>query len=161
MRGHELTDEEWATLEPLLPPSRPATGRPNKNHRTILNGILWILRTGAPWRDLPERYGSWRTVYSRFRRWQQAGVWDRVLRALQSEAAYDDRLDGTVTMIDSSNIRAHQHAAGARKGGASRPGARQEPRRLGQQAASGERARRQAYQSAAERWTAARECGGA
>src|ERR687894_374036 len=87
MRRHELTDEEWATLEPLLPPSRPATGRPNKNHRTILNGILWILRTGAPWRDLPERYGSWRTVYSRFRRWQQAGVWDRVLRALQSTAA--------------------------------------------------------------------------
>jgi transposase len=117
MRRDELTDEEWATLEPLLPPSRPATGRPNKNHRTILNGILWILRTGAPWRELPERYGSWRTVYSRFRRWQQAGVWDRVLRALQSEAAYDDRLDGTVTMIDSSNIRAHQHAAGARKGG--------------------------------------------
>src|SRR5215207_5232934 len=82
MRRHELTDEEWATLEPLLPPSRPATGRPNKNHRTILNGILWILRTGAPWRDLPERYGSWRTVYSRFRRWQQAGVWDRVLTAV-------------------------------------------------------------------------------
>ena len=68
MRRHELTDEQWDRLEPLLPPQRPATGRPAKDHRMVLNGILWILRTGAPWRDLPERYGSWKTIYSRFRR---------------------------------------------------------------------------------------------
>jgi len=117
MRRHELTDEHWERLTPLLPPEIPATGRPNKDHRTILNGILWILRTGAPWRDLPERYGPWHTVYSRFRRWQQAGIWDEVLRVLQAEAAHAGTLDGSLTMIDGSNIRAHQHAAGARKGG--------------------------------------------
>jgi len=117
MRRHELTDEHWERLTPLLPPEKPATGRPNKDHRTILNGILWILRTGAPWRDLPERYGPWHTVYSRFRRWQQAGIWDEVLRVLQAEAAHAGTLDGSLTMIDGSNIRAHQHAAGARKGG--------------------------------------------
>ena len=117
MRRHELTDDQWDRLEPLLPPQRPSTGRPNQDHRTILNGILWILRTGAPWRDLPERYGNWKTVYSRFRRWQAAGIWDRILTELQCEAAHDDQLDGALTMIDSSSIRAHQHAAGARKRG--------------------------------------------
>lgn len=84
----------------------------------MLTGILWILRTGAPWRDLPDRYGSWQTVYSRFRRWQQAGVWERVLSVLQAEAAHDGTLDDALAMIDGSNIRAHQQAAGARKKGA-------------------------------------------
>lgn len=62
------------SFAPLPPPQRPRTGRPAKDHRTVLNGILWILRTGAPWRDLPERYGSWNTVWSRFRRWREAGI---------------------------------------------------------------------------------------
>jgi transposase len=115
---HDLTDAQWRRLAPLLPPQRPRTGRPANDHRTVLNGILWILRTGAPWRDLPERYGSSNTGWSRFRRWRDAGIWDRILRALQEEAAHDDTLDGTLTMIDGSNIRAHQHAAGARKRGA-------------------------------------------
>ncbi len=117
-RRHELTDAQWARLEPLLPPQHPRIGRPAKNHRTVLNGILWILRTGAPWRDLPERYGSHNTVASRYRRWRIAGVWDEVLRTLQEDAAHDDELDGSLTMIDGSNVRAHQHAAGARKKGA-------------------------------------------
>ncbi len=117
-RRHELTDEEWAALEPLLPCQRPRTGRPAKDHRTVLNGMVWILRTGAPWRDLPERYGPWQTVYSRFRRWREAGIWDQVLAALQAEAAHDDELDGSLTMIDGSSVRAHQHAAGAPKKGA-------------------------------------------
>jgi transposase len=117
MRRHELTDDQWERLAPLLPPQRPATGRPNTDHRTILNGILWILRTGAPWRDLPERYGNWKTVYSRFRRWQEAGIWDQILTELQRDGAHDDQIDGVVTMIDSTSIRAHQHAAGARKRG--------------------------------------------
>jgi transposase len=117
MRRHELTDDQWDLLEPLLPPQRPVTGRPAKDHRTILNGILWILRTGAPWRDLPERYGNWKTVYSRFHRWQEAGIWDQLLREIQIEAAHDDQIDGSITMIDSTSIRAHQHAAGARKKG--------------------------------------------
>lgn len=72
---------------------------------------------GRPWRDLPERYGSWKTVYRRLRRWQQAGIWERILIELQREAAEIDQTDGSLTMIDSSNIRAHQHAAGARKKG--------------------------------------------
>jgi len=115
-RRHELTDEQWARLEPLLPPARPDTGRPNHDHRTVLNGILWRLRTGAPWRDLPERYGPWQTVYSRFRRWQQAGIWDRILAALTAAGDAAGDLDWSVHLLDSTIVRAHQHAAGAKKG---------------------------------------------
>src|SRR4051795_13001811 len=79
----DLTDKQWERLEPHLPPKKPKRGRPNTDHRRIINGILWIDRTGAPWRDLPERYGPWRTVASRFYRWRKAGVWERVLKALQ------------------------------------------------------------------------------
>jgi transposase len=120
-RRHELTDDQWTALADLLPPQRPRTGRPAKDHRTVLNGILWTLRTGAPWRDLPDRYGTWQTVYSRFRRWREQGIWGQVLRALQAVAAHDDTLDGSLAMIDGSNVRAHQHAAGARKKGGSMP----------------------------------------
>jgi transposase len=123
-RRHELTDEQYAKLLPLLPPERPATGRPNKDHRTVLNGILWRLRTGAPWRDLPERYGPWQTVYSRFRRWQRAGVWARVLAALQAAADARGELDWSLHFADGTTVRAHPHAAGApKKGAATRPSA--------------------------------------
>lgn len=115
-RRHELTDAQWERLAPLLPPQRPRTGRPANDHRTVLNGMLWILRTGAPWRDLPERYGSWKTVASRFRRWRDAKIWDRILVALQAEAAHDGTLDDTLAMIDGTSIRAHHQAAGAKKG---------------------------------------------
>ena len=115
---HDLTDAQWATIQPLLPPQRSQTGRPAKDHRVVLNGILWILRTGAPWRDVPDRYGNWQTVYSRFRRWRDAGIWDQILVALQREAAFDGTLDGSLAMIDGTNIRAHHHAAGQRKKGA-------------------------------------------
>ena len=123
VRRHELTDEQSAKLAPLLPPERPATGRPNKDHRTVLNGILWRLRTGAPWRDLPARYGPWQTVYSRFRRWQRAGVWARVLAALQAEGDAKGALDWELHFVDGTTVRAHQHAAGAKKGAATRPSA--------------------------------------
>lgn len=119
-RRHELSDEQWAWWEPVLPPQRPRTGRPAKDHRTVLNGIVWLLRTGAPWRDLPERYGPWQTVYSRFRRWREAGIWDQVLTTIQSEAAHDGERDGSLSMIDGSSIRAHQQAAGVPKKGATR-----------------------------------------
>jgi transposase len=122
MRRHELTDGQWARLAPLLPPERPRTGRPARDHRTILNGILWVLRTGAPWRDLPERYGPWSTCWSRFRRWQAAGVWEGVLDALKRDADAKGELDWAVHFVDSSNVRAHQHAAGAKKG-ATKPSA--------------------------------------
>src|SRR5438067_8930935 len=120
VRRHELTDAEWARLAPLLPPERPPVGRPNQAHRLILNGILWKLRTGAPWRDLPERYGPWESVATRFRRWRLAGVWDRVLAAVQAAGDADGQLDWSVHFLDGTVIRAHQHAAGA-KGGTQRP----------------------------------------
>jgi transposase len=117
-RRHESTDDQWQRLAPLLPPQHPRTGRPANDHRTVLNGILWILRTGALWRDLPERYGSWQTVYSRVRRWQDAGVWNRVLTTLQADT---DGIDSSLVMIDGTNVRAHHQAAGARKKGARTP----------------------------------------
>lgn len=113
---HALTDAQWARLAPLLPPQRPPTGRPANDHRMVLNAIVWVLRSGAPWRDVPECYGSWQTAYSRFRRWRAAGVWDRVLSALQTEAAHDGTLDDTLAIIDGTSIRAHHQAVGAQKG---------------------------------------------
>jgi len=119
-RRHELTNDQWARLAPLLP-KRARVGRPPKDHRLILNALYWLLRTGAPWRDLPERFGPWGTVYSRFRRWRLAGIWDRVLAALQAEADAAGRLDWSLHFVDGTSVRAHQHAAGARKGGAIKP----------------------------------------
>ena len=127
VRRHELTDEQFAKLAPLLPPERPTTGRPNKDHRTVVNGILWRLRTGAPWRDLPERYGPWQTVYSRFRRWQRAGVWARVLAALQAAGDAAGELDWSLHFVDGTTVRAHPHAAGAPKKGAVRANPRTRP----------------------------------
>ena len=130
VRRHELTDDEWTALEPLLPPQKPPLGKPNLPHRVVLDGIFWRIRTGAPWRDLPERYGKWQTVYSRFRRWQQAGIWDRVLAALQAAADARGELDWSLHFLDGTVIRAHPHAAGAKKGavirrsGAARAGSR-------------------------------------
>jgi len=113
---HALDEATWARLEPLLPPRKGRRGRPNADHRRIVNAILWKLATGAPWRDLPERYGSWHSVYTRFRRWVKAGVWDRILAALQRQADAAGRVDWTIHCVDSTVIRAHQHAAGAKGG---------------------------------------------
>ena len=120
MESSDLTDAQWERLRPLLPPQTPRTGRPAKDHRTILNGILWILRSGSPWRGLPERYGSWKTISSRFYRWQRAGVWDRILSTLQQKVDAEGRLDWSLHFVDSTIVRAHQHAAGA-KGGTRQP----------------------------------------
>lgn len=142
-RRHELSDEAWALIEPLLPPRR-TKGRYYRDHRTILNGMLWILATGAPWRDLPERYGPWETVYSRFARWQRDGLWARIAAALRERLDAAGRVDWELWYLDGSNVRAHKHAAGAgeksppprppRRARRPRPGA--EPRRLRHQAAS-------------------------
>lgn len=115
MGRYDLTDAQWERLEPLLPLEKPRTGRPNRSHRRILNGILWIDRTGAPWKDLPECYGSVYTVSSRFYRWRQAGIWQRILEALQARADRQGRVDWSLHFVDSTIVRAHQHAAGARK----------------------------------------------
>lgn len=113
---YELTDQQWERLQPLLPPQKPKTGRPSVDHRRILNGILWIIRTGAPWRDLPERYGPWRTVASRFYRWRKAGVWERLFAAVQQQGDASGQLDWDLHFVDGTVIRAHQHAAGLKKG---------------------------------------------
>jgi transposase len=113
-RRYELTDAQWARLEPLLPPEKPWTGRPNDDHRRILNGILWVLNSGAPWRDLPRRYGRVGTVSSRFYRWRRSDVWQRVLEALQALADAEERVGWELHFLDSTVVRAHQHAAGAR-----------------------------------------------
>jgi transposase len=118
MRRYELTDAQWEQIAPLLPPQKPRTGRPAEDHRQVLNGMLWILRTGAPWADLPARYGAVGTVSSRFYRWRKAGVFDRVLRCLQAQADARGELDGDLHFVDATVVRAHQHAAGARRSGA-------------------------------------------
>jgi transposase len=111
----ELTDAQWARLAPLLPPQRPRMGRPPKDHRLIVEAIVWLDRTGAPWRDLPREFGPWETVASRFYRWRRQGVWDRVLARLQAGADARGELDWLVHFVDGSVVRAHQHAAGARR----------------------------------------------
>jgi transposase len=120
MERHALSDEQWERLRPLLPPPPAGRGRPRRDDRLIVEGIIWRLATGVPWRDLPERFGSWRTVYSRFRRWQQAGVWDRALTAVQAEADAAGDLNWARHFLDGTTVRAHQHAAGAQKGAATR-----------------------------------------
>lgn len=90
-RRYELTDQEWEQIAPLLPPeknSRP--GRPSKDNRLMINAMIWIARSGAPWRDLPERYGSWNSVYSRFRKWVEDGTLDNVFRVLNLDAELDE-----------------------------------------------------------------------
>jgi transposase len=104
---YDLTDFEWSVIEPLLPKDR--RGRKPRNNRRVLNGIFWVLRTGAPWRDLPERYGPYTSAYNRFNRWRKAGIWDRLMDAVVKAN------DGNVQMIDSSIVRVHQHASGVKK----------------------------------------------
>jgi transposase len=118
MQRHELSDREWVRLEPLLPKSR--TGRPPKDHRLVLSALLWLAKTGAPWRDLPERFGPWRSIATRFYRWTRSGVWERILAALRRTADARGRIDWDVHMVDATSVRAHRHAAGARGGSARR-----------------------------------------
>lgn len=121
----ELKDMAWEQIKPLLP-ENGGRGQQWRDHRQVINGILWKLRTGAPWRDLPDRYGPWRTVYARFVRWQEDGTWDRLLAHVQTKSDAVGEVEWEVS-VDSSVVRAHQHAAGAPKKGAPR----QRPRRSG------------------------------
>jgi len=107
MGRFDLTDFEWSVIEPLLPDD--VRGVERADDRKVLNGIFWRLRTGAPWADIPARYGPHTTCSNRFNRWRRAGIWDRLLQGVS--AAYD----GDVQMIDSSSIRVHQHAANGQK----------------------------------------------
>ena len=110
-RRYEISDEEWMRIKDLLTSEYTGKpGRPSGDNRTALNGILWIARSGAPWRDLPERYGSWSTLYDKFKRWSDAGIFEKIFDMLGVDADMQD------LSIDSTSIKAHQHAAGAKKG---------------------------------------------
>ncbi len=109
MRRHEIEDEPWGRIKDFLPGRSGDPGVTAKDNRLFVNAVLWIAKTGAPWRDLPERFGNWNSVWRRFDRWGAKGVWKRVFEALQ-----DPDLDWMI--IDSTVVRAHQHAAG-KKGG--------------------------------------------
>jgi transposase len=111
----DLSDAEWERLKPVLPADYRRGGR-WRDHRQVVNGIAWVKRTGAPWRDLPERYGPWKTCYERFRMWAGDGTWARMKRAVLALAEADGDVDWDA-QADSTIVRAHQHAAGARKGG--------------------------------------------
>ena len=112
MARNLMSDDEWAFFEGFIRAVRHANGRKPVNHRLVLDGIFWIARTGAPWRDLPEEFGKWFSVYRQFRRWTLAGLWEDVLDALNQAGVVLDKLQ----MIDSTVIRAHHHAAGAKGG---------------------------------------------
>ncbi len=115
VRRHEVTDVEWKFLNPLIPRSSAKTGRKPSDRRTVLNGVMWTLRTGAPWRDLPERYGPWQTVYDHFRNWRSKGVYDKILQALHIRLDSAGKIDWDLWCIDGSNVRAARAAAGADK----------------------------------------------
>ena len=115
-RRHELSDQEWDLIKDLLPRNE-GVGRRWEDHRRILNGMFWIVRTGAPWRDIPERYGPWQTIFDRFNRWRKNGTLDRMLERLQIRLDKDGKLDWDLWCIDGSSIRASRAAAGAGKRG--------------------------------------------
>lgn len=115
MKRHELTDEQWKLVDKYLPVSTARTGRPATHRRLVLNGIFWILHTGAPWRDLPERFGPWQTIYHHFARWRREGVFARIVEALQIKLDRKGLIDWDLWCIDGSNVRASRAAAGADK----------------------------------------------
>lgn len=107
-----MSDEEWAFFEPFVTVRGAHSGRRPRDHRRVLDGVFWLARTGAQWRDLPDFFGKWTTVYRQFRRWTLSGLWDLLLEALNDAEGVGE----TVQMIDSTIIRAHHCAAGARGG---------------------------------------------
>lgn len=116
MERYAISDHTWEALAPLLPGRAGTSGRNARNNRLFLDAIVWILRNGGPWRDLPERFGNWNSAWRRFDRWSKSGVWRRLFEAMQ-EADLEWIGRAPARPIDSTTVRAHQHAAGARKGG--------------------------------------------
>lgn len=112
---HEVSDEQWNLVSPFVWVKPAETGRPRRPARDMLNGILWVLRTGAPWRDLPDRYGPWQTVYEYFNTWRANGTFDRILEALQIRLDREGHIEWDLFCIDGSNVRAARAAAGASK----------------------------------------------
>jgi transposase len=113
LNRHDLRDEEWERLRPLLP-ANPGRGGRWADHRKTINGVFWRARVGSPWRDMPAEYGCWQTVYKRHNRWSTDGTWAAILDQLRAGCDKPEGTDWTVG-ADSSVVRAHQHAAGARR----------------------------------------------
>jgi transposase len=111
----ELTDRQWQRIEKLVPGKKGDKGRGGKDNRLFVDAVLWILRTGAPWRDLPDEFGKWNSVYIRFLRWARKGRWESLFKALADDPDFEH------VMIDATIVRAHQHAAGAKGGLKVRP----------------------------------------
>jgi transposase len=116
-RRYELSQSQWERIEGFFPhpTHRDHRGRPWQDHRRIFNGILWRLHTGAPWRDIPERYGPWETIYSRFRRWTRDGTWARVLTHLLDDLERRGQLGHDLWFVDATIVRASRAASGAEK----------------------------------------------
>jgi len=110
LHRHDITDKAWELLSPHLPGQEGQWGGRAKDNRLFINAVFWVLRAGAPWRDLPPEYGKWGTVYQRFNRWRTGGTWEKVLEVLVVEPDYE------WLMIDASHIKVHPHAAGAKGG---------------------------------------------
>ena len=110
----DLTETQWRNLHPHLP-GNPPRGHAYADHRRVINGILWRLKTGATWRDIPERYGPWQTCFDRFVRWSRDGTWQRILTALQVQHDAQGNIDWDGAAADSTHIKAHRSATGARK----------------------------------------------
>ena len=119
MARGDLSNDEWAVLAPLLP-AQPVRGGQWRDHRQVINAICWVKRTGSPWRDLPERYGPWKTAYQRFRRWAADGTWAGLKAHVIALAELDDDIDWAA-QVDATIVRTHQHAAGAAKRGSRSP----------------------------------------
>lgn len=109
-RRHDISDRVWELLELSLPGRQGAWGGTAKDNRLFINAVFWILRTGAPWRDLPPDYGDWKNTHRRFCRWRDKGIWEALLEKLVTEPDYE------WLMIDASHIKVHPHAAGAKGG---------------------------------------------
>ena len=110
IRHRALTDAQWRRIERLIPGKEGDRGRHGENNRLFVDAVLWLVRAGAPWRDLPEEFGNWNSVFQRFRRWAKKGVWESLFNALVADPDFE------YLIIDSTIVRAHQHAAGAKKG---------------------------------------------
>jgi len=113
-KRYELSNEQWRRIKDLLPGKKGDPGRNGEDNRLFVNAVLWVLRSGARWSDLPERYGKWKTVHKRFTRWAQNGVWERVFESLTGDP------DNQYLMLDTTLVRAHQQAATGKGGAAIR-----------------------------------------
>ena len=115
VRRYGLRDDQWERIRDMLPGSEDSVGVTAKDNRLFVEAVLYRYRAGIPWRDLPERYGDWKNVHRRHSRWSESGVWENLFKALAADG------DNEYVMIDSTIVRAHQHAAGARKKGIKKP----------------------------------------